>query len=86
MTPRKFNSQPKKVKKQVILNQGVLLAGRKFSFFRVMLFQVEHFYVEVFYFKWSRQAVGFRSFQSTDKLKPYLQQIDVLKLMQQVFH
>jgi hypothetical protein len=47
----------------------------------VFLFQVDGFYVEVFYERKTQKAVLFKSFDDTDQLEPYLNKIDLLSLM-----
>jgi hypothetical protein len=49
-----------------------------------MLYQVDAFYVEIFFTKFSKDAFWFRSFDSTKNLQPYLQQIDISSLFQDV--
>jgi len=86
MTRKHFSSLSKRDKKIVLLKTASFLAERKMGMFRVMLYQSENFYTEVFFFKWSRKIAGFRSFHSTSHLKPYLRQIDVSSLMEEVMH
>jgi hypothetical protein len=45
-----------------------------------MLYQVDGFYVEIYFATLSRNAIWFRSFGSTKNLHPYLQQIDISSL------
>jgi hypothetical protein len=42
-----------------------------------LLYQVNSFYVEVYYNKEYNPIKKFRSFSSTDELNPYLEQIDL---------
>lgn len=86
MTLRKFHNSSKKEKINTVLKTGVYLAERKNAFFRIMLYQIENFYVEVFFLKWRKTVIGFRIFQSTDRLSPYLHKIDIGKLMHEVQH
>ena len=86
MTRKNFGSLSKSAKKSILLKSGAYLAERKLGPFRIMLYQVADFYTEVFFFEWSKNAIGFRSFHSTNKLSPYLQKIDVSEVMQELMH
>jgi len=87
MTRQKFNSLTKRQKKSVLLRSGVFLAERKAAagLFRVMLYEISNFYVEVYFFKWSKQPVGYRSFRSVNALQPYLRTIDLTSLLQNLY-
>lgn len=85
MTHRKFSSLTKKQKKTTLLKTGVFLAERKLGFLKVMLYEVNSFYVEVFFFSWSKTAIGFRTFQSVNALQPYLRTIDLSSLLQNLY-
>ena len=85
MTHRKFSSLSKKQKQTSLLKTGVFLAERKVGFFKVMLYEVQNFYVEVFFFKWSKNAIGFRTFTSVDSLQPYLRTIDLASLLNNLY-
>jgi hypothetical protein len=56
---------------------GTLLAHREDGFFRTLLYQVDSFYVEVYYHKEANVLLQFRSFTTTSLLDPYLGQIDL---------
>jgi hypothetical protein len=86
MSLHAFNNSCKKDKINTLLKTGVYLAERKAGFLRIMLYQINDFYVEVFFLKWRKTVIGFKIFQSTDKLTPYLQKIDINKLMERVPH
>ncbi len=77
MTRQKFISLPARYKKNVLLRFGNYIAERTNSLFRVMLYDLDGFYVEVYFFKWGRKPVAFSTFRSTNKLNPYLRQIDL---------
>lgn len=55
--------------------QGVHLANRNTLFFSVALYQIDNFYVEVFYSRTEKKVVNCRSFTATDLLAPYLEQM-----------
>jgi hypothetical protein len=86
MSLHAFNNSCKKDKINTLLKTGVYLAERKAGFLRIMLYQINDFYVEVFFLKWMKTVIGFRIFQSTDRLLPYLHKVDIEKLMHEVQH
>jgi hypothetical protein len=61
----------------VLYTQGVYIGKRKERNRTVMLFQLEGFYVEVFYAKYRHHISWLRCSESTMLLDPYLEQIDV---------
>ena len=85
MTHRKFSSLTKKQKQTTLLKTGVFLAERKVGFLKVMLYEVQNFYVEVFFFQWNKSAIGFRTFTSVDSLQPYLRTIDLASLLNNLY-
>lgn len=58
-----------------VLWTGALLAHREDGIFRILLYQLDSFYVEVFYNKTGNTLSRFRSFSTTSLLEPYLEQI-----------
>ena len=60
-----------------ILKNGVHVASRPGFFCRIALFQVEDYYVEVFYNKKTKEVGRIKTFHGTDLLQPYLKQIDI---------
>lgn len=84
MTLYYFKSLNRKQKKIVVLRTGIFLSEKKYGFFRTMLYQVDGFYVEIFFTRLSKDAAWFRSFDSTKNLQPYLSQIDISALFQDV--
>jgi len=77
MTHLIFRTLNNRLKKSIVLHTGVFLAERKKAFFRIMLYQIENFYVEVIFFKPGKKPVWFRNFKSTNKLEPYLKKMDL---------
>ena len=47
----------------------------------ILLFQLESFYVEVYYERKTQKVELIKSFDDMDQLDPYLRKIDVLALM-----
>lgn len=48
---------------------------------QVLLFQLDRFYVEVAFNKYTDEPISARSFESTDELAPYLQRIDLSEVV-----
>lgn len=84
MSVRKFCSLPKKIKKEILLKAGAFVGERQRGIFNVLLYQLDDFYTEVYFVKWLRNPVAFRSFSDTNKLYPYLQKIDISSLMREM--
>lgn len=60
---------------------GVHLGDRQEGECTVLLYQIDSFYVEVFYHPGSNRVTKFRPFKTLDLLQPYLEQINVLRLL-----
>jgi hypothetical protein len=82
MTLAYFKSLTRNEKKLIVLRNGSFLSEKNYGFFRTMLYQVDGFYVEIYFTKFSKDAIWFRNFDSTKNLHPYLQQIDISGLFQ----
>lgn len=70
-----------KQKKNAVLHQGILLAKRFNSDCLVFLFQLDHYYVEVFCNRDNKEVEEFRMFDDTDPLAPYLETISIDALL-----
>lgn len=66
---------------EVLHSEGVYVGKRKSARQTMILYQVETFYVEVFYFRYRCFVERISCSQSTAVLNPYLQQIDVGELV-----
>ncbi|MDB5251134.1 MAG: hypothetical protein JWP27_303 [Flaviaesturariibacter sp.] len=84
MTLLYFKNLTQQQKKTTVLRHGTFLSEKNYGLFRTMLYQVDGFYVEVYFTPFSRDAAWYRSFDSTKSLQPYLQQIDISSLLQDV--
>jgi hypothetical protein len=81
MLLKEFKYEDKHTKKELLSRCGVYLAQRPQDDSLVLLFQIDAFYVEVFYDA-EEQEVGYmRAFTSLDELDIYLRQIDITALM-----
>ena len=80
---KEFKYQDKQKKKQLLFNHGVYLTQRPQAEFTILLFQIDSFYVEV-YFDTEEYQIGYiRTFTSVDELAPYLHQIDISGLLRE---
>ena len=83
MTLSHFNKLSIEEQQKAVLINGVFLAERKDSPLRMMLYDMGSFYVEVFFLSRYNKVAWFNAFQSTKKLEPYLQKIDVSSILQE---
>jgi hypothetical protein len=56
---------------------GVCISGRDAGIYKILLFQVSNFYVEIYFHKHERYITRFAAFESTDKLEPYLSRMSI---------
>ena len=63
-----------------LLVKGVCIGERRCADTLVLLFHMSRFYAEVFFDPRTDEVVNTRSFDSTDELQPYLEQIDLAPL------
>lgn len=82
MTVFNFNELSEKLQLDTLEQNGVLIAERKGAFFyQVRLYQLEGFYVELYFHTHFNVVVNINCFTNTDCLDPYLENIDVDALM-----
>jgi hypothetical protein len=62
---------------QAICDCGVMLGERKEDDYWIVLYQLDSFYVEVYYRLQDDEIVKFRSFHSVKFLEPYLNTINI---------
>lgn len=80
MTFEQFQSLPKDIQRNVVKHCGVFLFGRMGVGVNVKLYQVEGFYVELYFDEKMSEAIRIRSFEDTTHLEPYLRRVDVSEL------
>ena len=66
---------------QALWEHGVFLDERQVQHFKVLLYQMASFYVEVYYDKTISEVTRLKSFTSTTLLQPYLDKIDVTGIL-----
>jgi hypothetical protein len=62
------------------LKHGVYIASRRGLFCGIALFQVEDYYVEIFYNKKTNEVGRVKTFHGTELLEPYLKHIDISEI------
>ena len=72
-------------KTEVLANDGVYLAERNDGCFRISLYQVNDFYVEIYYHKTRYFYICIRSFDDASELYPYLQDIDISEVYKVIY-
>ena len=76
MTLYEFNQLDEMQQADAVWN-GILIGDRTDNIFNILLYQIDGFYVEVFYQKKRNIIKRIRSFSSTDQLQPYLEKMDL---------
>lgn len=66
---------------QALWERGIHIGERFSQGHHVLLYQVEGFYVEVYYNMDNNSLHRLRSFKSTDQLTPYLRKISIVELL-----
>lgn len=77
MTLQHFNKLSQHKKHRNLLVNGVWLADRQTEEATVLLFQLDSFYVEIFFSKQDDDITQSNCFDSVDYLDPYLEDIDL---------
>ena len=66
---------------ETLLERGIYLADRLYKNFSIFLYQLDDFYVEVYHNLRFDVMQGMRCFGDDDALQPYLESIDISKLV-----
>ena len=72
-----FKYQQKKVKQELLFQNGVFLGQRDEKEFSILLYQIDNFYVEVYFDKEEKEIGYMRAFTTLCDLDPYLPAIDM---------
>lgn len=81
---QQFNTLSKQDQQNQLLKEGTFLAEREDGPFRIMLYQLDAFYVEVYFFNLYNKVAFLQTFSDTDALEPYLVQMDVSSMLKPV--
>ena len=76
MTLYEFNQLDEMEQAEAVWD-GVFIGDREDAEHKILLYQIDSFYVEVYYHKEYNVIRRFRSFSSTDQLQPYLEKIKI---------
>lgn len=69
------------IKQAQAISAAVCIDGSDDGVHKVLLYQIDKFYVEVYYHKETNVIKRYRSFESTNQLAPYLSKIDISKAL-----
>ena len=72
-----FDTLDMEARTDVLCEKGVYLGGRQELKYGIFLYQVDGFYVEIFYHQQLKKVTDFRCFTDTDLLEPYLKEINI---------
>lgn len=81
MTMYQFNGLDEVRQIELLWSAGVLIGSRQEGFHKILLYQIDAFYVEVFYQYFQGKMVKIKSFSETDQLDPYLNTINIASLL-----
>ena len=81
MTLHHFNALDQDKQRWWVLERGVYLSNRKTDDFTVFLFQLDGFYIEIFFHNENDEVYLIKSFANTDELEPYLEEINLFQLL-----
>ena len=81
ITLYEFNSLTKNEKVEVLCECAIYLCERPDAVFRVVLYQINNFYIEVKYDTINNCIIEFLLFTNTKLLEPYLKQIDISNIL-----
>ena len=76
-----FNCMDEVRQIELLWSAGVLVGSRQEGFYKILLYQIDSFYVEVFYQYFQGKMVKVVSFNDTDQLEPYLNSINIVSLL-----
>lgn len=75
MTRKYFSKLSEPIQYRLLLLKGVCVAERTVGNTLLLLFQLDHFYVEVAFDNNSDEVLSARSFEDTAELGPYLDDV-----------
>jgi len=81
MTCQFFSDLSCSTQASVIEEKGVYLTFRTNAVCSIFLYQVDAFYVEAYLSHKEENLIGFKCFETLERLEPYLKSIDLSQLM-----
>ena len=80
MTLYQFKMLDEMEQAETLWNKGVHIGERFDEEHNIILYQIDGFYVEVFYHREDNDIIKFRTFSSTEQLESYIGKIDISNL------
>jgi hypothetical protein len=77
MTIQQFNILMEDMQHKYLLMKGECIGSRETAENCILLFQLEGFYVEVFFDKYCDDIIYSRTFENTEELQPYLEHLNI---------
>jgi hypothetical protein len=81
MTLQNFRALTQNKQNKKLLTEGVCIADRRTEEVQALLFQIDGFYVEVFFNGEGDEVLFSRNFEDVNELDPYLQSIDLSEML-----
>lgn len=81
MTLQHFKALAPRKQNRKLIAEGACIAERKIEELQALLFQVDNFYVEVYFLSDEDEVLYTRCFENTEELEPYLQAIDLSRVI-----
>jgi hypothetical protein len=81
MTLQNFRALTQNKQNKKLLTEGVCIADRRTEEVQALLFQIDGFYVEVFFNGEGDEVLFSRNFEDVNELDPYLQDIDLSEML-----
>jgi hypothetical protein len=81
MTLHHFKALAQDKQRKALLQKGAFVADRMTAGFCIYLFQIDKFYVEIFFIRESDEIIWIKCFDNTDELEPYLTNINISSLL-----
>ncbi len=80
MTLQQFANFDNMQQMETLYKAGIYLGKRRYNDRIIFLYQIDSFYIEVFFNRDKNKVVKLRSFRSTDLLEPYLKHMSIKHL------
>jgi hypothetical protein len=77
-----FKTLKRQIQIDILLEKGVHLCDRTERGYLIFLYQIDYFYVELWYSKKKKYIAELFAFSSTEHLEPYLPSINISGLLQ----
>lgn len=84
MSQEQFSCLDKAAQRIYLLTQGTFLAERQTGIYDLMLYELDGFYVEAAFLKRTNRLAFFKTFADVDATAPYLEQINLDDLLQEL--